>query len=413
MQTTLQTILLPTEERYLECPGLFYRPGALNIPGPDVLPYGKYARWAGGFFPGEPLPVASTNTDRVSFDFKKQALYVAEDNTVSLCTYFNMLSMRKWLSYTYVEDFAVELDLKGEGEIIIYELAAPDVGEHRQYLWGATSQVVKRVPFSCKRRQKVNIPINMSTTTCVGVDIQASTAVSFFGGRWLGQVEAEQVRPVDICILTTTFQKEEYITANLKLLQEGIWSTATQARKAKEIPCDIAEHLDVIVVDNGKTLEAAQVENEHVSLFPNDNVGGAGGFARGMIEALRSGKNYTHALIMDDDISMHPEAFRRTYTLLRLLRPEFENIYIAGAMLQLDCPNTQHEDIGYIHRNGYFTPRKGRLDLYDVRVCVQNEVLWDPIYNQYAAWWYCCVPMRDVREDNLPLPFFVRGDDVE
>lgn len=42
--------------------------------------------------------------------------------------------------------------------------------------------------------------------------------------------------------------------------------------------------------------------------------------------------------------------------------------------------------------------------------CLYNET---EEYVEYNAWWYCCTPMSVVREDNLPLPIFIRGDDLE
>ena len=42
--------------------------------------------------------------------------------------------------------------------------------------------------------------------------------------------------------------------------------------------------------------------------------------------------------------------------------------------------------------------------------CLYNEI---EEYVEFNAWWYCCTPMSVVREDNLPLPIFIRGDDLE
>ena len=33
-------------------------------------------------------------------------------------------------------------------------------------------------------------------------------------------------------------------------------------------------------------------------------------------------------------------------------------------------------------------------------------------YTEFNAWWYCCFPMDVVSEENLPLPIFIRGDDL-
>lgn len=401
---TLQNILVPTEQRFEECPGLFFKIGPLTIPSPSTIYMGGHTAMA----PSSPLPLSQLSTDEVQLDQKAHALRVTPGAAVSLCTYFNMLSIRKWLVYTKADNFQLEADVEGAGELVIYNLSAPDIEDKiRSYIYAAEPTEIARVPFNCSTRETIKVPIPISETTCVGFDIEASAEagapVAFFGGRWTSEVDEADLANVDICILTTTFQKEEYLLANMNMLREQVWQGES----------DLADHLDVIVVDNGRTLESSQVEGPHVRLFPNNNVGGAGGFARGMIEALRSDKTYTHALIMDDDVSMHPEAFWRTYVLLRLVRSEFADSYISGAMLRLNEMNIQHEDIGFVHPHGYFMPRKGSFDMYDIRHAVTNEVLWNPVVNGYAAWWYCCIPMKFITENTLPLPLFVRGDDVE
>jgi hypothetical protein len=53
---------------------------------------------------------------------------------------------------------------------------------------------------------------------------------------------------------------------------------------------------------------------------------------------------------------------------------------------------------------------KHGLDLRNVDACLYNEI---EEYTEFNAWWYCCFPMSVVRDDNLPLPIFIRGDDLE
>ena len=78
----------------------------------------------------------------------------------------------------------------------------------------------------------------------------------------------------------------------------------------------------------------------HISIVPNPNVGGAGGFARGMLEALAGGA--THVLLMDDDVHVSPESFKRTYNLLSLVKNCYKQAFLNGAMLSLEEPNLQY-----------------------------------------------------------------------
>jgi hypothetical protein len=44
---------------------------------------------------------------------------------------------------------------------------------------------------------------------------------------------------------------------------------------------------------------------------------------------------------------------------------------------------------------------------------LKNESLAVFNQSQYAAWWYCAIPLEPDMLTDLPLPFFVNGDDIE
>ena len=75
-------------------------------------------------------------------------------------------------------------------------------------------------------------------------------------------------------------------------------------------------------------------------MVPNPNLGGAGGFARGLWEHRRRGRA-THVLFMDDDVAFEPEILARTVALLRFARRA--DLCIAGSMMRMDRPQIQFE----------------------------------------------------------------------
>lgn len=168
--------------------------------------------------------------------------------------------------------------------------------------------------------------------------------------------------------------------------------------------------LQVFISDNGKTLEADRLSTTKIHIVKNKNVGGAGGFTRGLLEIMHR-KDYqaTHVLLMDDDILLEPESLFRTYVLLRTLKEQYRDAFIGGAMLRLDHQNIQVE-AGAAWYAGNLVSRKSNLNLNTLDACLYNET---EEYCEFNAWWYCCIPMHIVRPDNLPLPIFIRGDDVE
>ena len=140
--------------------------------------------------------------------------------------------------------------------------------------------------------------------------------------------------------------------------------------------------------------------------MPNGNLGGAGGFARGLIELRKQGWA-THVLFMDDDITLEPEALVRTMALFANARDP--KLCVHGAMLSEERPWLQFEaGSEYSFRSIYPLQALGRED--DLRKRELAVVDAPEIPFDYTAWWYTAFPISITNEN--PLPVFVRGDDV-
>lgn len=93
------------------------------------------------------------------------------------------------------------------------------------------------------------------------------------------------------------------------------------------------------LIDNGKTLSANKEISRLIEQYPdnfkiieNRNVGGAGGFTRGMIEAIAEKQKFglTHVQLMDDDASFDPKLFIRAYGFLSMRKAEYQDITLGG-----------------------------------------------------------------------------------
>ena len=166
-----------------------------------------------------------------------------------------------------------------------------------------------------------------------------------------------------------------------------------------------SKQIDVFIIDNGRTLTEDICSEPYFHLIPNRNLGGSGGFTRGMIEACEH--NATHVLLMDDDIILDPNAVHKTFNLLKILKEKHKDVFILGGMLDSDQPLMQYE-AGARYDEG-FTKCKGDLNLLD-----HDSLIYNDLYGRtdYGGWWYVCMPTR-VCKNNLPLPLFVKMDDVE
>ena len=225
--------------------------------------------------------------------------------------------------------------------------------------------------------------------------------MKIYEAAYLAKVEKSNIADPRISLVTTTFKKEDYIKRNVELLEKRLFEDKF-----------FNEKFYWYIIDNGRTLDVSK-SNDHISILPNPNVGGAGGFARGMIESLREDGKYSHILLMDDDVLFMPESFKRLYWLLALLKEDYKNYIVSGAMLEMEAQNIQHEDIGLFNPKGEHGPVKCRWDLNLWDSVVNNEEIVKRNRSQYSGWWFCCLPTTIARKDNLPMPCFFRGDDVE
>ena len=307
-------------------------------------------------------------------------------------TYYGSLTVQKWAKYTFAYRFYLVLKIKGCIELTLFGHYVENKSIKKEYLgkfqydFKEATSIVVPYPVSCKSQ-------------VVAFSISAKTNVVIYQSYYAADLEEEKFSNPRISLITTTYKKEDYIKKNILLLKdELLYEPEFNGRFSWNI------------VDNGKTLK--EQSDIYVKILHNRNVGGAGGFAKGIIESLRQDAP-THVLLMDDDVHVSPESFKRLYRLLNILRDEYADYFVSGSMLNMDVPYIQHENTGRIDKDGYCVPLHSGRDLRHWDQIVLNEEIDDSVENRYAAWWFCCIPTTIARLDNLPIPIFVRGDDIE
>ena len=359
------------------------------------LPQDRYAEQYNLYYAGNQMKVNKDGT-----------LELERGNCFDCSSYFNSFSLNKWKKYTNVQK--IFLNIKIKGEFTIYLLGhsieyASDIEENQVDSIDHKKNILIKREYNFEEMSEVALEYPETEDMLLSFEIIAHSKCVFYSGFYKGMIEESDIREVCLSLATTTFKKEEFIIPNIELLRKSI------------LECDeeIAENFYIHVVDNGRSLEKSRFQHSHIQVHPNNNVGGSGGFTRGMIETLKQEKKATHILLMDDDVLIQPESIKKMYMLLKTLKEEYKEHFVSGAMLYYEKMNVQHEDVGYVAEDGTYGPVKQRLNLNQIINCCRNEESWDEKEYQYAGWWYCCIPMTVVREDNLPLPLFVRGDDVE
>jgi galactofuranosylgalactofuranosylrhamnosyl-N-acetylglucosaminyl-diphospho-decaprenol beta-1,5/1,6-galactofuranosyltransferase len=341
--------------------------------------------------------------DEEQMYFRKHGHVVLENDGLKLdeyascdfSTYFNSFSLNKWLEYTKLSNLKLTISIKGTFIIEIYSAS----WFHEE----AIHECIGRYTVHADQKKAYQFPVDISKNSSIYFKIQAiNQSGSIYNGYYSTEIDKEMLNLVNIDLVMCTFKREKYVTRNIDLIVNDF---------IKNKNYNGANHFKVKVVDNGKTLPVEKMEIPGiVQVFPNLNVGGSGGFCRGMIESLHDNTS-THILFMDDDVLVQVEAFEKTYNFLTLLKDDYKNEFLGGAMLRLDQKNVQHENLAGFKGN-HLIGLKQNLNLNKYKNVLFNEKE-EQIANIYCAWWYCCIPKSVATLENLPYPFFIRMDDIE
>lgn len=315
---------------------------------------------------------------------------------VSFLSYFNALSWSKWKRYSVVEEVWLHLEAKGGPFTVLCAEA-----DARCPQGAVREEPLLEVGEPSDEYRSYEMRLPASDAVLLSFALRSEEGVLVRGARFFVDVDEGLVRPVRLALATTTFRKEDYIVPNIESVRREI------------LECDepVSQGFHLFVIDNGRTLDAEALSGAGVTVLPNANVGGSGGFARGMMEGLAWGA--THVLLMDDDVRVFPESIKRTFSLLSLLNDTYEEAFLNGAMLSLEQPNHQYEDVAFVRRDGLYDRIKPDFLVDDPKAVVESESMDVEVDNAYGAWWYCCIPASVIKRKGLPLPIFVRCDDVE
>lgn len=295
-------------------------------------------------------------------------------------TYFNTVSIGKWKSYTGLTDLT--LNLSFQGRVVL------------KWWWYRSEErhlVIGESILSCDDASyPVSVPVpqyERLTDGVVGFELFALENSEIFDFDYRTTMQPR--RQVRLGIVITHFNREQYVVPAVRRLNQQLLTDPSYADRVR-----------LFVIDNSQNLTNAQMAGAKV--IPNANLGGSGGFMRGLIHIQDSGE-FTHGLFMDDDASNEIEAIRRTISLLEYAIDE--KTAVSGAMLFEQYPAIQHENGAWF--NGICCPRNSGFDMSELGNIVENEKL---VQVDYGGWWFFAFPLKYVR--HYTFPFFVRGDDI-
>ena len=332
-------------------------------------------------------------------------LSIPAGTTVSFDTYFNSFDYDAYKRFTALNSVALSLFLRGKFHVrILWAFRSPADGEgEREEIFTfkrgkqdvpvrVSNRILYEGDFSSETKKEMQIGVDLCALKGRGfvfAELTAKEDGAYFGGH-IDATDEPISEKVKIGIVITTFKREEYVKSNVQKLVSAL-------------PC---ENFGIFVIDNGRTLSEEDVLG--ATLLPNKNVGGSGGFTRGIMEVLKRNDEYTHVLLTDDDIRFHTEVFLRTLAVIRYaVSPE--KLTIGASMIRLDQTYYQHE-YGADWMGYTLTSRNNGFDLRDKLALLLNAESGLP---DYTAWWFNCFSLALPMTKGLPLPFFIKGDDIE
>ena len=334
----------------------------------------------------EPLLYVRSQGD---VSFANENAMLVKGAEISFDTSFGVFAAGRWRRLTSVDCLSVTVHAVGSGRIELVGVSSVARGVSLR------EKIVASSGISSSGKTTIEVPDFAKTsigTYFIRVSAEQSDVV-VSGGQWTTTTKAP--REVRLSLSVTTFNRQDYVKP-----------TVAKVLQLVENVDSLRDRMRILVVDNARNISFDTAPNAPITVVQNPNLGGAGGFARGIIHLRDEGWS-THVLLMDDDITLEPEALVRTFALFTFARDE--KLCIHGAMLSEEQAWMQFEaGSKYRWRSLYPLRAIGREDDLRERKLALRDAREKKF--AYTAWWYTAFPISITRDN--PLPVFVRGDDV-
>lgn len=327
----------------------------------------------------EDLYVRTFNGAQVSRS-NKQVNFYQKGSSCVFDTFFNSFTIQAWKNKTIVHK--IKLKLFGNGEFVL-KINRNKLHEEKRHL---SEQIINLT------QDGVDIDfidLNYHTEGMLFFELVALADDNYINGGFY-YTNLEPVNNVKLGIIITHFNRKNYVLPAIDRVSKDLLQDPYYKGK-----------IDLIVVDNSQNITPE--EAQHAIVLPNQNLGGSGGFTRGLMY-LEDDGSYTHCLFMDDDASCEIESIRRAYALLQYATEE--KFAVAGSQLREVAPTILHEKGAYYGNT--VKPLHAGRDMRSVHDLLLAEK--DDLTPNYGAWWFFAFKIKSV--DHHPFPFFVRGDDI-
>lgn len=308
-------------------------------------------------------------------------------------TYFGRFPASYWQRWTSVTEVVLEASVTGSGRIFVQ--ASDYKGKSRTVTTLDVADAVSR---------HIEVPVAIDRFVDGGaLWAEFATEAELLqvdDVRW-SVAAPPTLRPT--ALVMCTFNRADDCLFTL-----GVFTDDAEARLMVDAVYVVDQGDDTVESRPGFA-EVSDVLGSSLHYRRQPNLGGAGGFTRGLYEVADvQGADHANVLFMDDDILLEPDVVVR---LTAFANRTVEPVIVGAQMLHLLHPTKLH--VGA--ETASFTPVEpgkavpGALE----RVDLTEENQERRVDADYNAWWCCLIPSEIVADAGYPLPFFFQWDDVE
>ena len=320
----------------------------------------------------------------------RTAAAVDAGGRLSLASYFGALPLGVWASTTPVQRFRIDLALDGTAGVRLVRSDARGRTTTADRVERATGDVSLEVEVP---------PGAPGGWAWLEIDAIEPTVVRDL--RWSAPAPGAPTTGA-IC-MTTVNREDDCVRVLGRLAEDG----TVRERLAA-----------IVVVDQGSRrlrdapgfVEVAERLGPLLTLIEQDNLGGSGGFSRGMLEAM---DRATHAILLDDDVRLESDSILR---MLALAEHASGEIVVGGQMLSLTDPTLLHTMGERVDRGAFWwspvDPSLAPVDLA-VHTLATTPALHEVHQVDFNGWWMCAIPTSLIRHAGASLPLFLKWDDAE
>jgi len=337
----------------------------------------------------------ATATQR-GFVSGRHSLTLPPNNFVSFGTYFNAFPASYWRAWTTVESVRLTVEVKGHATVVVYRSSARGVANRHD------SRVVDdggTIDF--------DLPLkNFGDGGWYWFDLlSAEEPAELLKAHWSVETP-EGYTPGTASVAVTTFNRPDFCVR--------------QIRNFANDPA-LLEVVDrLIITDQGNDKVTAQHDYEaaaaelgdRLKIVEQGNLGGSGGFSRGMHEASVN-ESSDYALLLDDDVLAETEGIVRAVKFADFCRTP---TLVGGHMFNLYERTVLHTfGEGVDEHRFFWGPMAPAREAHDFALHNLRSTPWmhRRIDVDFNGWWMCLIPTKVIKEIGYSLPVFIKWDDAE